>query len=410
MKKLEPYGQEIEAEMKNFYQSLSEKDQRRYAAIESKKLGYGGISYICGLFGCDPSSVKNGLSELAQPLLPKTKRIRKLGGGRKRVIETMPTLHAAFLEIMTPHTAGSPMDETIKWSNLSREKIAQELAAKGFTVSVTVVDQLLEKHDFRRRQAFKSEAGKDVAQRDEQFKNIEQIVETAREKGNPVMSMDGKKKELIGNFYRNGKLYTQEQVHVNDHDFRSAADGMAVPHGLYDMTRNIGYLTIGTSHDTSEFACACIERWWLTYGKVDYPQATEILLLCDCGGSNNAHYYIFKQDLQTLADQLGIAIRIAHYPPYTSKYNPIEHRLFPHVTRACQGVVFKTIEIVQEFMAKTSTKTGLTVFASILDKVFETKRKVEDNFKQTMTICFDSLLPQWNYVARPNQSNVPGLI
>ena len=185
---------------------------------------------------------------------------------------------------------------------------------------------------------------------------------------------------------------------------------MAVPHGLYDMTSNIGYLTIGTSHDTSEFACACIQLWWLTYGRIDYPNATEILLLCDCGGSNNVRHYIFKQDLQALATQLGIAIRIAHYPPYTSKYNPIEHRLFPHVTRACQGVVFKTIETVQAFMAKTSTKTGLTVFTSILDKVFETKRKVEDNFKHTMTLCFDSLLPQWNYVAVPNQSQVLSLI
>jgi len=215
---------------------------------------------------------------------------------------------------------------------------------------------------------------------------------------------------LIGNFYRNGKLYTQERVHVNDHDFRSAADGMAVPHGLYDVVRNIGYLTIGTSHDTPEFACACIRIWWLTHGSLDYPDAQEILLLCDCGGSNNARYYIFKQDLQALADELGIAIRIAHYPPYTSKYNPIEHRLFPHVTRACQGVVFKTIEIVQEFMSKTSTKTGLTVFTSILDKVFETKRKVAEDFKNTMTIRFDSFLPQWNYVAVPRQSQLSGFI
>lgn len=215
---------------------------------------------------------------------------------------------------------------------------------------------------------------------------------------------------MIGNFYRNGKLYTQEQVHVSDHDFRSDAQGMAVPHGLYDMTRHLGYLTIGTSHDTSEFACACIRLWWLTYGMVDYPDAHELLLLCDCGGSNNARHSIFKQDLQTLADELGIAIRIAHYPPYTSKYNPIEHRLFPHVTRACQGVVFKTFDIVQEFMSKTSTKTGLKVFTSILDRVFETKRKVEDNFKQNMTICFDQYLPQWNYVAFPLHSQVLGLI
>ena len=194
MKKLDPYETEIESQMKNLYQSLSEKDRRRYAAIEAKKLGYGGISYVCRLFGCDESSVMRGQSELKEPVSPEEKRIREAGGGRKKIVETTPGIDEAFLEIMTPHTAGSPMDETIKWSNLSREKIAELLAEKGFRISVTVVEQLLEKHDFRRRKAFKSEAGKDVVNRNEQFENIENLVEYARENGNPAMSMDVKKK------------------------------------------------------------------------------------------------------------------------------------------------------------------------------------------------------------------------
>ena len=183
--------------MKSLYQSLSEKDRRRYAAVEVEKLGYGGMSYICNLFGCDESSVKRGLEELATDLSEEDKGIRKPGGGRKRILETRPEIEAAFLEIMTPHTAGSPVDENVKWSNLGREKIAEALSKKGFDVSVTIVDQLLEKHDFRRRQAFKSVAGKQVAGRDEQFKNIENLIEDARQQGNPVMSMDTKKKELI---------------------------------------------------------------------------------------------------------------------------------------------------------------------------------------------------------------------
>jgi hypothetical protein len=211
---------------------------------------------------------------------------------------------------------------------------------------------------------------------------------------------------MIGNFFRSGKLLTQERVRVHDHDFRSLAEGIAIPHGLYDVYRNIGYITIGTSRDTSEFATACIRNWWLTHGQFDYPQATAILLLCDCGGSNNARYYIFKQDLQQLADELGIDIRIAHYPPYTSKYNPIEHRLFPHLTRACQGIVLKSIELVKELMASAKTKTGLKVFASILDETFATKRKVADSFKETMRIQFDDYLPQWNYTAIPSTSLV----
>ena len=212
---------------------------------------------------------------------------------------------------------------------------------------------------------------------------------------------------MIGNFFRPGKLYTQERIRVHDHDFRSLAEGIVIPHGLYDVHRNIGYITIGTSHDTSEFACACIRNWWRNYGQFDYPQATTILLLCDCGGSNNARYYIFKQDLQQLADELGIEIRIAHYPPYTSKYNPIEHRLFPHLTRVCQGVVLKSVELVKELMSSAKTKTGLKVFSSILDKPFATKRKVADNFQETMRIQFDDYLPKWNYTAIPLTSSFP---
>ena len=215
---------------------------------------------------------------------------------------------------------------------------------------------------------------------------------------------------MIGNFYRPGKLYTQERIRVHDHDFPSMADGIAVPHGLYDLFRNIGYVTIGTSHDTSEFAGACIRRWWLSYGQYDYPGATSILLLCDCGGSNNARYYIFKQDLLQLADELGIEIRIAHYPPYTSKYNPIEHRLFPHLTRACKGVIFRSLELVEELMAATKTKTGLKVFVSTLVQSFATKRKVAEDFKETMRIRFDDYLPQWNYSATPISSSIPHVI
>jgi len=194
MKKLQPYAKAIEDQMRTLYQSLSEKDRRRYAAIEAKKLGYGGISYVCRLFSCDEGSVNHGRKELEQFPIEQNERIRKVGGGRKRKVDTLPGLAQAFLEVMVPHTAGSPMDETVKWSNLSRPAIAGKLAEKGFPVSVTVVDQLLEVHNFRRRQAFKSEAGKQPAHRDEQFQNIEKLVKSAHEQGQPVMSMDVKKK------------------------------------------------------------------------------------------------------------------------------------------------------------------------------------------------------------------------
>lgn len=199
-------------------------------------------------------------------------------------------------------------------------------------------------------------------------------------------------------------MYTKEAVEVFDHDWKSLAQGVAIPHGLYDLTLNTGYIHIGTSHDTAEFACDSLRYWWQQYGSVQYALANSLLLLCDGGGSNSSRQYLFKQDLQALADDLGLEIRVAHYPPYTSKYNPIEHRLFPHVTRACSGVIFDSVEMVKDLMAKAKTQTGLKVFTTVLDKVYETGRKATEEFKQTMEIVFDDYLPQWNYTAKPQIS------
>ena len=248
--------------MRDFYNRLSETDGRRYAALEASKLGYGGITYICSVLQCDEGTIRRGRQDFEMPLSASATRLRKPGGGRQSVLATTDGLDAAFVEVLRNHTAGSPMDETIKWTNLSRGDIAAKLKEHGFTISVTVVDQLLEKHHFRPRQAFKSEAlKKNIPQRDEQFHKIEQLKEKYHTQGNPVMSMDVKKKELIGNFYRAGKLYTTEPVRVNDHDFESVAEGKVVPHGLYDIYRNLGYLTLGTSHDTSELSCTCVRNW-----------------------------------------------------------------------------------------------------------------------------------------------------
>ena len=218
---------------------------------------------------------------------------------------------------------------------------------------------------------------------------------------NPIVSMDTKKKEYLGTFYREGKLYTKKDIAVYDHDFPSFADGIVIPHGIYDLKNNFGYINIGTSKDTSEFSCDCIRKWWADVGKKQYRNATSILILCDGGGSNSSGYYIFKEDLQKLVDEIGIEIRIAHYPPYTSKYNPIERKLFPHVTRACQGVVFTTISLVKELMMLTSTKKGLYVKVNIIDKIYKTKRKVTKGFKNNMKILFQKVLPKLNYIASP---------
>lgn len=243
---------------------------------------------------------------------------------------------------------------------------------------------------------------KKVEKRDEQFLNIAGLKEDYQASCNPIISMDTKKKEYLGNFYRDGRLYTTEELRTFDHDFNSFAEGIVIPHGIYDLKLNKGYIHLGTSHDTSAFACDNLRGWWTEHGRYDYPDATSILLLCDGGGSNSSLQYVFKEALQHLADDIGVEIRVAHYPPYASKYNPIEHRLFPHVTRACQGVIFKSTELVQELIAKTTTSKGLKVIVNIVEKVYKTGQKVTDAFKQNVPIVFDEFLPQWNYRAIPN--------
>jgi hypothetical protein len=318
------------------------------------------------------------------------------------LIEIDPVIEANFHKVLADHTAGDPMRPGLRWTNLSRRQIATRITELGTRVSRHVVSQLLRKHGYRRRKALKKKTmGPRHKDRNAQFENIARVKERYLAAGLPVISMDTKKKELLGNFYRDGAIDTREMIAVNDHDFSSAGSGTVIPHGLYDVGRNKGYIHLNTSHDTSELACDSLATWWDRYGRVDYPEAKELLLLCDGGGSNSATRYVFKEELQKLANRLGIEIRVAHYPPYCSKYNPIEHRLFPHVTRACRGVIFQTRETVQYYMSKAETSTGLTIEVGILEKMYETGRKCAAGFKKAMKIVFDAFLPKWNYRAVP---------
>ena len=306
--------------------------------------------------------------------------------------------------MLQDHTAGDPMRQEVRWTDLTDEQIAGHLAEAGTPVSVPVVKQLLRKHGYLTRKAQKSKAMGGHPDRNQQFENIARLKREYLGSDGPILSMDTKKKELIGNSYRAGHLRTQGVLGTFDHDFPSFAEGVVIPHGLYDVKHNDGHVNLGTSHDTGEFACDSIEHWWEGQGRALYPRASSILLLCDGGGSNSARQYLFKEDLQRLVDRLGIEIRVAHYPPYTSKYNPIEHRLFPHLTRACQGVIFESVGLVKELMEKASTSTGLRVTVDILDKVYQTGRKYAAGFKEGMKIVFDEILPKWNYRAVPSRS------
>jgi Rhodopirellula transposase DDE domain len=318
------------------------------------------------------------------------------------LIEIDPAIEANFHKVLEDHTAGDPMRLEVKWTNLSRRQIAKRMEELRTPVSRNVVAQWLRKHGYRRRKAVKKKTmGPRHPDRNAQFENIARLKKKYLKAGLPVISIDTKKKELIGDFYRDGVIDAQETIAVNDHDFGSMGSGTVIPHGIYDVGRNRGFVHLNTSHDTSELACDSIAAWWEDHGRSAYPGAKKLLVLCDGGGSNSASRYVFKEQLQKLVNRLGIEIRVAHYPPYGSKYNPIEHRLFPHVTRACRGVIFRTLETVRYYMSKTETTTGLEVKVRILEKVYATGLKCAEGFKKAMTIVFDKLLPKWNYRAVP---------
>ena len=269
------------------------------------------------------------------------------------------------------------------------------------------MQQLLSKHRYKKRKIQRRLSSGEAANRDAQFKKIARIIKKYKKVGNPVLSVDTKKKEPIGKLHREGSCYSKREISSYDHDFPTLAQGIAIPHGIYDVSRNKEHITIGTSCETSEFICDSIKQWWQEHGINTYPQASSILLLMDGGGSNSSRCYLFKQELEKLANAIKLEIRIAHYPPYSSKWNPIEHRLFPHVSRALQGVLLKDYNMLKELVEKTTTEKGLEVTASIMDQVYEKGKKVAKDFKANRKVLFDRFLGQWNYRVRPVSHSAP---
>jgi len=313
----------------------------------------------------------------------------------------MPDLRENFQEVLRRYTAGDPMRVEVTWTNLTKTEIAERLAETSTPVSVNIVSQLLEEADFRRRTMRKTRAMGSAPRRNDQFEHIVDLLDEYENSFNPILSMDTKKKEPLGPYFRPGMLFSVHEVPVYDHDFPHASEGVLLPHGLYDLRRNVGHLYLGLSHDTSAFACDNVYRWWMRFGRWYYPYATSLLLLCDCGGSNDYRRYLFKQELQRLADRMQLEVRVAHYPPYTSKYNPIEHRLFPHVTRACAGVSFEALATAVQLMRRTRTRTGLRVTVEVVNKYYAIGQSYSADFRRCMPIVFDDDLPAWNYVAVP---------
>jgi len=302
-----------------------------------------------------------------------------------------------LLFILTSYTAGNPMDCNVLWTNLTLKQIQEKLQSHLISVSCPLIKRLLKYCNFVKRKMRKCKTMKEVNNRNEQFEHIASLKSQFIKNDFPVLSIDTKKKEMIGNFYRDGKVFCNKAIEVNDHDFNSFSEGVAVPHGIYDVAKNICYLSIGTNKDTAEFVKENIDYHWYSSIKQNYPNAKKMLILCDGGGSNSSSHYIVKEQFKQLAVKLQIEIVVAHYPPYCSKWNPIEHRAFSYISKKWQGVVFNNYDIIKELAEQTTTKTGFSVKAYINTKLYQTGKKASEEFMKTMPVVFSDFLPKWNY-------------
>ena len=307
------------------------------------------------------------------------------------------------MQIIEQHTAGLPLGENVVWISLSVNQIMSKLSAIGYDISRYFVRQILDSLGLRERSFYKDLPMKKVKNRDEQFQRISSIREEAEAVGLPIISIDTKKKEMIGNFKRDGKALCNGPLKSLDHDFSTFSDGQIVPHGIYDVTRNEGYMTLGISHDTSKFVCDNIARVWREHLKEQYPNARTLVILCDGGGSNSSSHRIVKQDFMDLANKLGIRLLMVHYPPYCSKFNPIEHRLFSQITRSWSGAPLMSLQNAADRAAMTTTKKGLKVHVHINSKTYDIKRPIVESYQNRLArqVIFAPDLGQWNYLVKP---------
>ena len=364
-----------------YMSQLNEKLKRRFLATKAVPLGRHGVTWVAEASGVNRDTIYKGIHELkADEQTPKG-RVRKPGGGKKRLLGKEPVLLEVFDDIVEAHTAGLPQDDSVRWVSLTIPQIRGIFKERGIDISDYHVRQMVAVRGFKKRSFVKSRTLKDDKDRDAQFRKINSLTEQCLSQGIPVLSIDTKKHEMIGNFKRSGKVICKGHPKALDHDFLSFADGKIVPHVIYDIAANTGYLTIGTSHDTAKFVCDNIARVWTEHLQWQYPDADTVCLLCDGGGSNSCLHHIFKQELMRLARTIGMNILVIHYPPYCSKYNPIEHRMFAPITRSWSGAPLLSVEMARQRAASTKTSKGLKVYATINDKSYETKTPIEATFE-----------------------------
>jgi hypothetical protein len=381
---------------------LDERGRRRWAAVEARALGRGGIATVATATGLSDRTVRTGLKELDDPAPLSSARQRKSGGGRKSHAQTQPGLGEALDRLIAPTTRGSPTNP-LRWTIKSTHRLAEELRTQGFSVSATSVRRMLVSMKYSLQGNRKTREGVQHPDRDGQFEHIAARVEARQHRGEPAISVDTKKKEVLGNLKNAGKTYRPQgdPEKAKTHDFPDPKLGKAVPYGVYDIHDNSAGVSVGISHDTAEFAVASIRRWWDELGCERYAGARRIVVTADSGGSNGSRSRLWKWELQQWADETGLIVEVCHYPPGTSKWNKIEHRLFCHITRNWRGRPLETVEVVVESIGATTTEAGLEVHAWLDEGAYEKGREVSDDELGTCTIKPNKYHGEWNYEIHP---------
>jgi Rhodopirellula transposase DDE domain len=392
--------------MRAFLATLSQEQRRLFAAVESNRLGRGGVSKVAEVTGLCKATIAGGRRQLAALLRGEPlKRERKPIGGRPRTEEKMPSITAALEDLLNDEIAGSPEGET-RWVRSSCRKLADRLNQRGFPVSYHTVWSLLKRMGFSMKTHVRNRRGAnpDPTRRDEQFRYIACQRNEFCQAGFPVISVDTKKKELIGNFRNPGKTWCRRPREVNEHDYASQAECLAVPFGVYDVAKNTGFVVVGMSHNTPEFAISSISKWWEDQGRVVYPGKSRILILADGGGGNGSRSKAWRWNLQErICNPYRLTVTVCHYPPGCSKWNPVEHRLFSQITNNWAGKPLRSLTIMLGYIRGTTTTTGLTVKAVLDEGIYRKGQKVSWKDVDGLNLTVHEVCPEWNYTIRPSE-------
>jgi transposase len=383
---------------------LNERQRRLWAASEAVSLGYGGVTNVANATGLSRTTITQGIAELRQKQRLAPNRVRREGGGRKKATVKQPNLLPALDALVEPTAKGDPMSP-LRWTTKSTRRLSEALNSQGFDISHMQVDRLLHELEYQLSANRKSLEGGTNPDRNAQFEFINAQSAKFLRKRCPVISVDAKKKELVGNYKQNGKVWRPKGKPelVKVYDFIDKKLGKATPYGIYDLQQNVGWVNVGIDHDTAEFAVESIRRWYQHLGKELYPKAKEIYITADGGGSNGSRNRLWRYCLQEFSDESGLTLRVSHFPPGTSKWNKIEHRLFNHISMNWKGQPLVSMDVIINLIGNTTSQTGLKVYAMEDRNCYQTGRKIADGEMKKLNIVQEDTLGKWNYTIKPRE-------